>query len=394
MLRWGSGARCASLREDDECLAGTHRYRPTWVEVDVTNIAENTRALASLGREKGLGLIAVVKADGYGHGALATAKAALSQGAEMLAVALPEEGATLRQGGITAPILVMGAYVPGTLEAYQRFSLMATVTDFDQLRSIVSESGGGRVELQLKVDTGMGRLGVLPQDAFALVQEASAAVDISVAGVYSHLATADDPDPTFAKKQIEAFEEILAELDAYGILPPMRHILNTAGFLRFDAGRTTMARVGLGLYGLYPPEQLKDKIDLKPAMTWKTRVATVKRVPPGMGVSYGQIYRTAKETTLATIPVGYADGFSRRTQWPDPGADRRERSILWSATSAWTRPSSTWEMRLSESVRRSCSLANKGTNGSRRDEWARVLGTINYEVVCDVSVRVPRVYTG
>ena len=143
MLRWGSGARCASLREDDECLAGTHRYRPTWVEVDVTNIAENTRALASLGREKGLGLIAVVKADGYGHGALATAKAALSQGAEMLAVALPEEGATLRQGGITAPILVMGAYVPGTLEAYQRFSLMATVTDFDQLRSIVSESGGG-----------------------------------------------------------------------------------------------------------------------------------------------------------------------------------------------------------------------------------------------------------
>ena len=251
----------------------------------------------------------------------------------------------------------------------------------------------GHVELQLKVDTGMGRLGVLPQDAFALVQEASAAVDISVAGVYSHLATADDPDPTFAKKQIEAFEEILAELDAYGILPPMRHILNTAGFLRFDAGRTTMARVGLGLYGLYPAEQLKDKIDLKPAMTWKTRVATVKRVPPGMGVSYGQIYRTAKETTLATIPVGYADGFSRRLsgriqvliggkRHPVVGHICMDQAVV----DVGDAP-----VRAGEEV---VLIGEQGDERIDADEWARALGTINYEVVCDVSVRVPRVYTG
>ena len=198
----------------------------------------------------------------------------------------------------------MGAYVPGTLEAYQKYSLMATVSDFDQLRSLVSESISGRgTEVQLKVDTGMGRLGVLPRDALALVQEAYAA-DIEVAGIFSHLATADDPDPTFAKKQIQTFEDLLAELKKTGRCPRCATSSTRPAFCNLTRGRTTMARVGLGLYGLYPSDSSKGT-PLRPAMSWKTRVATIKRVPVRDGCKLrADLSDGRKETTLVTIPVG------------------------------------------------------------------------------------------
>lgn len=374
-------------------MDGVHRYRPTWVEVDVASIAANTERLVSLGKSKGVGVIAVVKADGYGHGALPVAKAALSHGAQLLAVALPEEGAALREGGIDAPILVMGAYTKGTLEAYCQYSLIATVTDFDQLQSVVAEGKGRRVEIQLKVDTGMGRLGVLPEDAVRLAQQAYSAPGLQVSGIYSHLATADDPDTSFAQEQMRRFETILGELKRLGLLPPMRHIHNTAGLLQFDAGRTTMARVGIGLYGLYPAEHLRGFVPLEPALSWKTRVATVKTVPAGMGVSYGQVYRTPRTTRLATIPVGYADGFSRRLsgkvqvliggkRHPVVGRICMDQAIVDVGD---------------EPVQPGDEVVLIGRQGDERidaDEWAQALDTIGYEIVCDVSARVPRVYVG
>jgi len=372
---------------------GARSYRPTWAEVDTRCIAENAKALAELGRRKGLGLIAVVKADGYGHGAVPAAKAALAGGAQALAVALPEEGAALREAGVEAPILVMGAYVPGTLEVYQRYSLMATVGDFRQLRALANQATGRAVQVQLKVDTGMGRLGVLPQDALALAKEAYEARCIEVTGVYSHLATADEPDPSFAMEQIAVFEGVIGTLERHGIAPPMRHILNTAGLLRFDAKNTTMARAGLALYGLYPAPEFRPQLRLRPALTWKTRVASVKRVPAGMGVSYGQTYRTAKETTLATIPVGYADGFRRGLSGKVSVLIRGERRPVvgnicmdQAIVDAGDAPV--------ENGDEVVLLGRQGDQEIDADEWARILGTINYEIVCGLSARVPRVYVG
>jgi alanine racemase len=368
-----------------------HRFRPTWVEVSLASIAHNTRAFAAVARAKGVGLIAVVKADGYGHGALETAKTALAHGAQVLAVALPEEGAVLREHGIEAPILVMGAYVPGTVQAYQQYSLMATISDFDQLKAAAAEARSGRLAVHLKVDTGMGRLGVLPQHALALAQKAKETGNLEVVGVYSHLATADEVDDSFAYHQIAVFEDILSDLEKHHVLPPMRHILNTAGLLRFDAGRTTMARVGLGLYGLYPAPHLKGLIELRPALTWKSRVATVKRVPAGTGVSYGQVYHTPKETTLATIPVGYADGFRR-------GLSGRAHVLI----GGKKRPvlgricmDQTIVDVGDDAVAPGDEVVLIGQQGNERidaDDWARWLDTINYEIICGVSARVPRVY--
>lgn len=372
---------------------GAPWYRPTWAEIDTRNIQENAKALASLGRQKGLGLIAVVKADGYGHGAVATARAALAGGAQALAVALPEEGAALREAGIAAPILVMGAYVPGTIDAYRRYSLAATLSDFDQLRAIRNELKGGTLEVQLKVDTGMGRLGVLPREAVALALGAMEVPGVRVSGVYSHLATADEPDPQFAVEQLATFEQVLRSLERRGVAPPMRHILNTAGLVRFDPGSTTMARAGIALYGLYPTPELKHELRLTPAMTWKTRVASVKRVPAGMGVSYGRLYRTARETTLATVPVGYADGFRRGLsgkvsvliqgkRHPVVGAICMDQAII----DVGDAPVHDGD----EVVL----IGRQGEEEISADEWARLLGTINYEIVCGVSARVPRVYVG
>ncbi|MFO7318508.1 MAG: alanine racemase [Limnochordia bacterium] len=371
-------------------MEGVNWYRPTWVEVSTRAMAENAKTLVALGKRKGLDLMAVVKADGYGHGALAAARAALAGGVKALAVALPEEGAALREGGIEAPILVMGAYVPGTAEVYRRYRLTATVSGFQQLRAVAREAAAGPVQVQLKVDTGMGRLGVLPEQALALAQEARAAGGVEVTGIYSHLATADD-DLQFARAQMEAFDAIIDALDRRGLLPPQRHILNSAGLIRLDGGRTTMARVGIALYGLYPAPCLKRELRLVPALTWKTRVASVKRVPAGMTVSYGRTYRTASETTLATIPVGYADGFRRGLsgrvsvliggrRYPVVGAICMDQAVV----DVGDAP-----------VAEGDEVVLIGEQDEERieaDEWAERLGTINYEIVCGISARVPRLY--
>lgn len=368
-------------------------YRPTWAEVRLDAIRENARALAELGKRKGVELIGVVKADGYGHGAVASAKAALEGGVKALAVALVEEGIELRRAGIAAPILVMGAYVPGTAAAYSEYGLEATVSDFEQLRFLAAaaELGHSPVMVHLKVDTGMGRLGVLPGEAVALAEEAARSQGVELRGVYSHLATADEEEGAYARTQIALFEQVLECLRSRGIEPPVRHVLNTGGLLQHSAGSTNFARVGLGLYGLYPSEHLRKYVKLRPALSWKCRVAAVKRVPAGTPVSYGRTYVTAKETGLATIPVGYADGFSRRLsgkvsvliggrRFPVVGRICMDQAVV-DIDDAPVAPGD--EVTL---------LGRQGEEEIPAEEWAAALESINYEVVCAISPRVPRLF--
>lgn len=371
------------------------RYRPTWVEVYVDRIEENARRICRFAREKGVGLIGVVKANGYGHGAVETARAALKGGADSLAVALPEEGVALRDAGVTAPILVMGAYVSGTIDAYLDYDLDVTVGGEDQVRALAQDAGmvqsGRSVSVHLKVDTGMGRHGVMPEEVLTVAEEIIAYEGLELKGLYSHLATADEVEPDYANAQLKRFNELVEALEAQGIHPSCIHVLNAGGLLQHHPGRSNFARVGIGLYGLYPSAHLRGVVELLPALSWKTKVAAIKEVPPGMGVSYGKTYVTKKTTRLATIPVGYADGFSRNLgnqasvlirgkRFPVVGRVCMDQAVVDVGDEA---------VDLGDEV---VLIGSQGEEHVTADEWADMLGTINYEVICTVSARVPRIY--
>lgn len=361
--------------------------------MDLGAIRENARRLTALAAAKGLGLIGVVKADAYGHGALRSAAAVLAGGAQSLAVALVEEGVALRAGGITAPILVMGAYIPGTAAVYAERDLEVTVTHPQQAESLAREAAalGAVLRVHIKVDTGMGRLGVLPADALALAQRIVEAGTLRLVGVYSHLATAESRDTAYARRQLATFEQVLARLAQHGILPAQRHILNSAGLLQHEPGTTTHARVGLALYGLYPADWLRPRIALQPAMRFRTRVSSVKDVPAGTYVSYGGRYCTARPTRLATLPVGYADGVPRLLsgrlsvlirgeRFPVVGSICMDQAIV----DVGDAPVEAGDDVILWGSQEGATISP--------DEWAEAIGTINYEIVSAITARVPRVY--
>jgi alanine racemase len=219
-------------------------------------------------------------------------------------VALPEEGIELRHAGVACPILVMGAYVPETAAICCRYDLAATMASAEQIdRAEGDVPSGHRLKVHLKVDSGMGRLGVLPAEALACGKLIATGERLELEGLYSHLATADDLDSPYVGEQRATFDAVIRAFDREAMLPPHRHLLNSSGLLHHDVGATTLARVGLGLYGVYPTQTARDIVDLKPALSFKTRVVSMKRVPAATPVSYGRTYVTSKETTLASLPA-------------------------------------------------------------------------------------------
>jgi len=386
------------MTRDDRGLVTEERFRPTWAEIDLSAVRGNARALVGLARAKGLNLFAVVKANAYGHGAVECARAALAGGATGLAVATVEEGIGLRRGGIGGQILVMGAYVPGTARAYVEHQLDVTVASHEQAKAVGAESralvGSGsnhRLRAHLKVDTGMSRLGVRPEEAIEASKAIADAQSLHLHGVFTHLATADEEDRTFTVRQLRMFDDVLTALEARGVRPPQKHALNSGGLLQHDPGRTNACRVGIALYGLLPSPHLHGAARLLPALTWKSAVVAVKRVPKGVSVSYGSRHRTVRETTLAALPVGYADGFSRLLsgrasvlirgkRYPVVGAICMDQAIVDVGNDA-VAPGD-----------HAVLIGRYGAERIEADELAQMLGTINYEVVCSISSRVPRVH--
>ena len=373
-------------------------WRPTWAEIDLEAVRQNARTLVRLARAKGMDLIAVVKADGYGHGAAECSRAALEEGAKGVAVATAEEGARLRRAGIRGQVLVMGAYVPGTFAAFVEHELDVTVTSAEQAEALASESRAllgsvpaRQVAAHVKIDTGMCRLGVAPEEASALAGVVAGEPGLRLKGVYTHLATADEEDPAFTTRQLKQFDGALSVLRENGFEPEQVHALNSAGLLQHDPGRTNACRVGIALYGLAPSRFLAGRAPLVPALAFKTRVVAVKRVSEGATVSYGRMYRVERPTQLAALPVGYADGFSRRLtgrafvlirgkRYPVVGAICMDQAIV----DVGDDPVAPGDVAVL--------LGRMGDERITADDWAQALGTINYEVVCGISSRVPRVY--
>jgi alanine racemase len=362
--------------------------RPTWVRIDLDAIAHNVRRLHEIA---GVPLMITLKADAYGHGAVRAARVALANGASALAVATLGVARELRAADITAPILVFGYTPPWQARAAVALGVTCTVFERDAARALAEAAGaaGRTAVVHVKVDTGMARLGIAPEQALAFLQELAALPHLWVEGVYTHLATADSADETFARVQIERFATLLQAAERAGCRPPIAHAANSAALLRFPEARFDMVRPGIACYGLRPSEQTPLPADFRAALEFRTEVAQVKHVPAGAPVSYGGAFVTARPSMIATIPAGYADGFRRAPGWREVLVRGRRAPVVGRVTMDYA----LIDVTEIAGVHRGDPVVLIGAQGDdaiSADEVAAWLGTINYDVVATILPRVPR----
>ncbi len=373
---------------------------PVWAEVDLKAIAHNVRELRRIA-DPGARLMAVVKANAYGHGAAEVARQALQSGADFLGVARLDEGIRLRKEGIEAPVLIFGYTSPNHARELLDFNLTQTVSSYEAAEALseIAVSYGKKIRIHLKIDTGMGRQGMVvsdlkPQTGQALTEVESVArlQGLELEGIYTHFAASDSSDKTFAKKQYQIFTDFLDRVSGLDI--PLKHAANSGAIIDLPETHLDMVRAGIVLYGLYPSDAVdKSRAVLKPAMALKARVAHLKKVPPGFKISYGMTYQTEKPTTIATIPIGYADGFSRLLssrgfmlvcgcRAPIVGRVCMDMTML---DVGHIVP----EVGLEEEV---VIFGRQGNSSITVDEIASALNTISYEIVSAITARVPRIY--
>jgi len=364
--------------------------RWAWAEVSASAIEHNVRALV---RDVApAALWAVVKANGYGHGAVLAARAAEAGGASGLYVALVQEGVELRAAGVTLPILVLSEQPADQVALGVQHGLQLTVYSEAQLQHIV-DAGGRDHPVHLKIDTGMRRVGAAPVDAVRLARAIEDSPSARLAGVFTHLAMADEPDDPFTAAQLGRFHDVLDQLDAAGLRPPMVHAANSAGAIAHPEARHTMVRAGIAIYGISPGpgvDQLVARLALRPAMSLHARVSHVQRVAPGDRVSYGLRHTFATAATVATLPIGYADGVPRRL-FAGGGevliGGRRRRIVGVVTMDQLMVDCGDDAVQVGDHA---VLIGSQGDQTVTATEWADRLGTIGYEIVCGVSARMER----
>jgi alanine racemase len=377
-----------------------------WAEIDLKAIAHNVGELRRITQPESR-LMAVVKANGYGHGAIEVAQCALQNGAEALGVARIEEGIRIREAGIQAPVLIFGYTLPQQADDLLKYDLVPCVYTAASARKLseTAASLGKKIKVHLKVDTGMGRLGQLPQNfkldnstainADALEETLTiAGLDgLELEGICTHFATADSADKSYAEKQLHLFINYLKRLRQAGLNPPVRHAANSAALIDMPQSHFDMVRPGIAIYGLYPSDEVqKNIVSLKPAMALKARIIHLKKVPAGFKVSYGITHETQTQTTIATVPVGYADGLSRLLSSRGQMLVHGQRvPIIGRVCMDLTM----LDVGSIENVQIGDEVVIFGRQGNETltvDEMALLLNTINYEIVTTITARVPRVY--
>jgi alanine racemase len=360
-----------------------------WADISL----EAVRANVALLRERAAPaqVCAVVKADGYGHGAVPIARAALDAGATWLAVAQVPEGMALRAAGITAPILLLSEPRPDEVADALDADLAVTVYTASMVAAL-SQAAAARarqVAVHLKVDTGMRRVGATPEDALALAKVVDADPALLLQAVWTHCAVADDPAPGFTAEQLGRYESLLGDLRAAGLEVPMRHVANSAAAILHPASRYDLVRCGIAVYGVPPAPSMSGTEPLEPVLRLATEVSFVKSVAAGDGVSYGLRHVVERPTRLATLPVGYADGVPRRQdvlirgrRVPMVGAVTMDQVVV--------------DVGPDSDVMAGDEAVLLGAQGDERitpDEWAQRLDTISYEIVCGIGPRVERRYS-
>jgi len=286
---------------------------PTWVEINLDAIANNVKNIKKLiGKKKEL--MAVVKGNAYGHDILEIASVVLNNGATRLAVARLEEGIFLRKSGITVPILVLGLTLKQQVEPLVSYNITPTVSEYEMIEKL-SDSAFKEdkiVKVHLKVDTGMGRIGIPPNHVLNFIKKVKVLKNVEIEGIFTHFSVADEKDKSYTEAQFKKFVEVLNILEKEGIRIPVKHVGNSATLLDLPHMWLDMVRPGISLYGLYPSEDVQKTVKLTPAYSFKTRIVFLKELLQGKDIGYGRTYTTKKKrTVVASLPVGYADGYNR-----------------------------------------------------------------------------------
>ena len=369
-------------------------FRPAWVEVDLDAVDHNVRALTQVAAPARV--LATVKADAYGHGAVPVARTALAAGATWLGVAFVEEGIELRDAGLDAPVLLLSeppAAAAPTVVARGLTPIVYTEAGIDALGHAAA-SAGTTLPVHLKVDTGMHRVGCRPEAAVTLARRVADHPGLALEGLATHLAVADEADPTYTEHQLDAFDGVLAEVTAAVGRPPVVHAANSAGALAYPRARFDLVRVGITMYGIDPSAVVAGAVDLRPALSLHARVSFVKDLPAGARVSYGLRYELARPARIATVPVGYADGVPR-------GLGAAGAEVLVAGRRCPIAGTVTMDQILVDvgdgEVEVGDAVVLLGVQGAARvtaAEWAERLGTIPYEVVTRLGGRLPRRHVG
>jgi alanine racemase len=365
-------------------------FRPTVAEVDAAAIRHNARKL----KPPGVELMAVVKANGYGHGAVPVARAALEGGATWLGVALVEEGIALRNAGIEAPILVLSEFPPGSETAAVAAGLTPSLYTEDGLALLShappAAGAGGPVRVHVKVDTGMHRVGADPPDVARL---ARAALDagFELEGLWTHLATSEEASNAFTREQLDRFRSVVADMERVGIpRPRYLHAANTGGVLAWPDAHLQMVRVGIGLYGITPGPDVAADAGLRPAMSVRSAVTMTRRLAAGERVSYGLRYALGRDAIVATVPIGYADGYTRRLSGNASVLIRGLRRPVAGTVTMDQLMVDCGEGPV-EPGDEVVLLGAQGGDCIAAEELASWSGTIGYEIVCGFTDRIPRI---
>lgn len=362
-----------------------------WVEIDLQAIENNIRRLRAQARTQ---VMAVLKANGYGHGAVPVAQAALRAGAAWCGVARLEEALELRRAGLDCPILILGYTPTGRYAEAIAAGISLAAWDDSQVQAAVQAAGrvGGAARLHLKVDTGMSRLGTQPEGALHVARAMAAAPRVIFEGLFTHFARADEPASASAEQQLGQFRQVLAGIEAAGLRPPLVHAANSAAIFCRPEASFDLVRAGIAMYGLHPSPDCRLPPGFRPALAWKAVLSQVKTLPPGRGVSYGHEYVTRAVERIGTLPVGYADGYRRQTsnqvlihgaRAPVVGRVCMDQVLV--------------QLDGLPEAREGDEAVLIGRQGEARlpaEELGARWGTVNYEVVCGISPRVPRVYLG
>ena len=373
-----------------ETLNGDVQKRFAWAEISLAAIEQNIKTLKGL-LAPACKFCAVIKADAYGHGALAVAQTAVAAGADYLATATFDEALHLRQSGFFCPILILGHSPQDMSCLIVENDLSQAVFNLEAAKSLDQAARllGKKAKIHLKINTGMNRLGVEPPEALALALELGRLENIEFEGVFSHLASADCPNNFGATEQIRIFTALMNSFHASGLKVPLRHLANSAGLIARPSSHFDLVRAGIAIYGLWPSLEMERKISLIPALTLKARIVQLRKVPAGTPLSYGASYVTQRESLIGTLPLGYADGLPRnlsnqgrvllgQTLAPIVGRICMDQCLI--------------DVTGLDAVREGDEVTLFGPQILTADDLAQQLSTINYEIVTRLGARLPRIY--
>ena len=367
--------------------------RPTACYVDLDALRWNFRQIREkIGPE--VRVLSVVKADAYGHGAREVARALAAAGSESFGVATLEEGVELRAAGIRSPILVLAGVYPEQLGEFIQHRLTPAICETEAFKQLEKEARrrGVTLNFHLKVDTGMGRIGLPSAEVGRWLPEMGQLESLKLEGLFSHFSHAESVEGSYTQSQLKAFQLVLKRLRSAGYNPPWVHLANSAAVITLPSAHFTMVRPGLMLYGAYPSPVMASQVALKPVLSWRTRVLQLKRVPEGSSISYGQIFVTQRESSIATLPVGYADGYPRLLSNRGEVLIRGQRAPVAGRICMDLTMVDVTDIRGVEQGDEVVLLGAQGKAAISADEMARWAETISYEIFTSISDRVPRIH--